>query len=60
MNQPIEKKSLKIEVKKDSFSIHTDSSNNDLMMMSLLAVMLLASLGIVVMYKLNKGRQKDV
>ena len=58
MNQPIEKKSLKIEVKKDSFSIHTDSSNNDLMMMSLLAVMLLASLGIVVMYKLNK-KEKD-
>ena len=54
MNQPIEKKSLKIEVKKDSFSIQTDSSKGDIEMLGLLVVLIISVVGIVIMYKINK------
>ena len=48
-----QKKSLKIEVKKDSISFATDSTDNDLMMMGLFTVLLIAVVGMVVMYKIK-------
>lgn len=58
MNQPQAKKSLKIEVKKDSFTIHTDSNKGDIEMLGLLVVLIISVLGIVVMYKINKKETK--
>ena len=53
MTEQIQKKSLKIEVKKDSISFATDSTDNDLMMMGLFTVLLIAVVGMVVMYKIK-------
>ena len=53
MTEQIQKKSLKIEVKKDRISFATDSTDNDLMMMGLFTVLLIAVVGMVVMYKIK-------
>ena len=47
------KKSLKIEVKKDGLSLATDSTDNDFMMMGMFTVLLIAVVGMVVMYKIK-------
>jgi len=51
--KPVHKKSLKIEVKKDGLSLATDSTDNDLMMMGMFTVLLIAVVGMVVMYKIK-------
>ena len=60
MTEQIQKKSLKIEVKKDGFTINTDSSNNDLMMMGLVVVLVISVVGIWAMYKIKTKENKDV
>ena len=54
MIEQTQKKGLKLVVKKDSFTLHTDSSKNDIEMMGLLVVLVLSVVGIVAMYKLKK------
>ena len=58
MIEQAQKKSLKIEVKKDSISFATDSTDNDLMMMGLFTVLLIAVVGMVVMYKIKVKENK--
>lgn len=53
MTEQHAKKSLKIEVKKDGLSLATDSTDNDLLMMGMFTVLLIAVVGMVVMYKIK-------
>ena len=60
MSEQIQKKRLKIEVKKDGISLATDSSDNDLLMMGMFTVLLIAVVGMVVMYKIKTKENKNV